>query len=166
MSEQPETTAYTPPDVGEDVWYQTDGRNFEYYLPAKVIITEENLVKEAAEQGLISWITGPGRVHLFVYGGALLRVRRAVGPRRLPALVALSPRERLIMGFSWGSQLYATDHVQHPLIWRVLRNEACPPSRGGWVPYRAHEENPDGPPRRRHGDLRRVPSHLARILDR
>lgn len=57
------------PTPGRIVWYQTDGRNFDYYLPALVNITTDNLVDEAVNQGLIPALSGPFHVHLWVPGG-------------------------------------------------------------------------------------------------
>lgn len=57
------------PTPGRVVWYQTDGRNFDYYVPAFVVITKDNLVEEAREQGLIEGLDSEWHVHLWTPGG-------------------------------------------------------------------------------------------------
>lgn len=57
------------PTPGRIVHYQTDGRNFDYYLPAIVVVTLDNLVDEAAQLGLIPHLSSASHVHLWVPGG-------------------------------------------------------------------------------------------------
>lgn len=57
------------PTPGRIVWYQTDGRNYDYYVPAIVRITTANLVPEAVKDGVIEDLDSDMHVHLFVLGG-------------------------------------------------------------------------------------------------
>lgn len=68
------------PIPGEIVMYQTDGRNYDYALPAMVSVTEENLVAEAVAAGQIEALSSELHVHLLVFGPGGLYVERDVPP--------------------------------------------------------------------------------------
>lgn len=57
------------PYPGQMVWYQTDGRNYDYFVPAIVRITTENLVPQAVKDGVIEDLDSDLHVHLLVTGG-------------------------------------------------------------------------------------------------
>lgn len=57
------------PTPGRVVHYQTDGRNYDYFVPALVVITVDNLVKEAVEAGVMFDLTDEWHVHLWTPGG-------------------------------------------------------------------------------------------------
>lgn len=54
---------------GRHVYYRNDGRGgFDYYVPAIISVTRENLVRKAVDQGLIEDLDSPLHVHLTVFG--------------------------------------------------------------------------------------------------
>lgn len=55
------------PTPGRIVWYQTDGRNFDYYLPAVVTITVDNQNIEGLNEAGIPIVESPDEVHLRVF---------------------------------------------------------------------------------------------------
>jgi hypothetical protein len=61
-------SAVKVPTPGAIVWYQTDGRNFDYYLPAIVNVTCDNQHVEGLEQAGIPILVldSPLTVHLEV----------------------------------------------------------------------------------------------------
>lgn len=62
-------TTIPKPTPGRIVWYQNDGRNYSYYLPALVVVTTDNLVREAVAAGVIPDLSSAAHVHLWVPGG-------------------------------------------------------------------------------------------------
>lgn len=55
------------PKPGHDVWYQTDGRNYDYFLPAKVVVTMENQNIEGLNEAGIPIVETKKDVHLRVF---------------------------------------------------------------------------------------------------
>ena len=54
------------PAPGSMVHYQTDGRSFDYYLPAVVVVTLDNQNVEGLNTAGIPLVTAPDRAHLRV----------------------------------------------------------------------------------------------------
>lgn len=54
------------PRPGDTVWYQTDGRNFDYFLPAIVSVTMENQNIEGLTEAGIPLVSSQDRAHLRV----------------------------------------------------------------------------------------------------
>lgn len=55
------------PTPGRIVWYQTDGRNFDYWLPAMVTVTLDNQNIEGFNAAGIPVLESEMEVHLSVY---------------------------------------------------------------------------------------------------
>lgn len=63
---------------GRIVWYQTDGRNFDYFLPAVISVTVDNQNIEGFEAAGIPVLDDPSLVHLRVFSPGTDYVEYAV----------------------------------------------------------------------------------------